>query len=102
MTVEVVLALALGTFGIRFAGPLLRERLHLSERVRTLMGMAATALLLALVAVNALVPHGGFGGWALAAGVTVGGVAAWRKLPFVVTVLLAAGVTAGFRLLGVA
>jgi hypothetical protein len=38
----------------------------------------------------------------LIAGVFVGGVAAWRKVPFVLVVVLAAGTTAVLRLVGVA
>jgi hypothetical protein len=36
-----------------------------------------------------------------AGSVLVGAVAAWRRLPFVLVVVLAAGATAGLRLLGV-
>jgi branched-subunit amino acid transport protein len=102
MTLTVVLALAAGTYGIRFAGPQLRNRITVPARVQMLLSMVATALLLALVAVNAFVPGGKFGGWALVIGVTVGGLAAWRKVPFVLVVLLAAGTTAGLRLVGLA
>jgi len=101
MTLAVVLVLAAGTYGIRFAGPQLRNRITVPKRVQMLLSMAATALLLALVAVNAFVPGGKFGGWALIAGVAVGGVAAWRKVPFVLVVVLAAGTTAVLRLFGV-
>ena len=102
MTLTVVLALAAGTYGIRFAGPQLRNRITVPARVQMLLSMVATALLLALVAVNTFVPGGKFGGWALVIGVTVGGLAAWRKVPFVLVVLLAAGTTAGLRLVGLA
>jgi branched-subunit amino acid transport protein len=102
MTITVVLALAAGTYGIRLAGPLLRNRITVPPRVQMLLSMAATALLLALVAVNAFVPGGKFGGWALIGGVVVGGVAAWRKAPFVLVVILAAATTAVLRLIGVA
>jgi hypothetical protein len=33
--------------------------------------------------------------------VLVGGLAAWRKVPFVLVVILAAGTTAGLRFVGV-
>jgi branched-subunit amino acid transport protein len=102
MTFAVVLALAAGTYGIRFAGPQLRNRITVPARVQMLLSMAATALLLALVAVNTFVPGGKFGGWALIVGVAVGAVAAWRKVPFVLVVLLAAGTTAVLRLVGLA
>jgi branched-subunit amino acid transport protein len=100
--VAAVLILAAGTFAIRLAGPLLRDRFTLPERVREILSASATVLLLALVAVSALTNGKQFGGWALALGVVVGGVAAWRKLPFIVVIVLAAATTAGLRLAGVA
>jgi branched-subunit amino acid transport protein len=100
--VTAVLILAAGTFAIRIAGPLLRDRVTLPEKVRELLSASATVLLLALVAVSALTNGKQFGGWALAAGVAAGGLAAWRKLPFVAVIVLAAVTTAGLRLLGVA
>jgi branched-subunit amino acid transport protein len=100
--VAAVLILAAGTFAIRFAGPLLRDRITLPDRVRELMSASATVLLFALVAISALTNGKQFGGWALATGVVAGGLAAWRKLPFVVVIVLAAATTAGLRLAGVA
>ncbi|MEU0878463.1 AzlD domain-containing protein [Lentzea sp. NPDC005914] len=102
MPVAAVLILAAGTFAIRLAGPLLRDRVKLPEKVNELMTASATVLLLALVAVSALTNGKQFGGWALAAGVVVGGVAAWRKAPFVAVIVLAVGTTAVLRLAGVA
>jgi branched-subunit amino acid transport protein len=93
--------LAGGTYLLRLAGLVLRERLKLPERVARLLDLAATALLLALVATAALTEAGGFAGWARPAGVLVGGVAAWRRAPFAVVVVLAAATTAGLRALGV-
>jgi hypothetical protein len=49
-----------------------------------------------------LTEGGGFAGWARPAGVLVGGVLAWRRAPFPLVVLGAAGVTAGLRWVGVA
>jgi hypothetical protein len=53
------------------------------------------------VATAALLDGGEFAGWARPAGVAVGALAAWRRAPFVVVVLLAAGTAAGLRALGV-
>jgi branched-subunit amino acid transport protein len=100
--VTAVLILAAGTFAIRIAGPLLRDRVTLPDRVREIISASAVVLLFALVAVSALTNGKQFGGWALASGVVVGGLAAWRKLPFVAVIVLAAATTAGLRLLGVA
>ena len=102
MPVTAVLILAAGTFAIRFAGPLLRDRVTLPDKVEEIISASATVLLLALVAVSALTNGKQFGGCALALGVVVGGLAAWRKLPFVAVILLAAATTAGLRLVGVA
>ena len=62
---------------------------------------AATALLVALAATATFTQAGGFAGWARPAGVAVGVVAAWLRVPFVLVVVLAAGTAAGLRWLGV-
>lgn len=97
-----ILALAVGTFLIRLAGPLLRKRLTLSERVETILKAGATVVLLALAVTSALMVEGEFAGWALPAGVLVGGVLAWRRLPLAVVVVAAAATTALLRLAGIA
>ncbi|GAA3856148.1 AzlD domain-containing protein [Saccharothrix violaceirubra] len=96
MNLLAVLVLAAGTYAFRLAGPLLRDRITLSPRLRDLLATAATVLLFALVATSTLTK----GDWALPAGVLVGGVAAWRRAPFVLVIVLAAVTTAGLRLLG--
>jgi hypothetical protein len=55
----------------------------------------------ALVATAALIEDGGFAGWARPVGVAVGALAAWRRAPFVLVVVLAAATTAGLRAVGV-
>ncbi|GAA1290052.1 AzlD domain-containing protein [Saccharothrix xinjiangensis] len=101
MNLTAILVLAAGTYAFRVAGPLLRDRLRLSDRVRDLMSTAATVMLFALVATSTLTKGQGFAGFALPAGVLVGAVAAWRRAPFVVVVVLAAATTALLRLAGV-
>ncbi|ROP42305.1 AzlD domain-containing protein [Saccharothrix texasensis] len=101
MTLTAVLVLAAGTYAFRLAGPLLRDRVELSARVELLMSTSATVLLFALVATASLTKGQGFAGLALPIGVLVAGVAAWRKAPFVVVVVLAAVTTAGLRFVGV-
>jgi len=96
-----VLALGAGTYLLRLAGIVLRDRLAVPERVERYLDLAATALMVALVATATLTEGGGFAGWARPAGVLVGAVAAWRRVPFVLVVVLAAGTTAGLRLFGV-
>ncbi|MFB9659443.1 AzlD domain-containing protein [Glycomyces mayteni] len=97
-----IMALAAGTFLIRLSGPLLRKRITLSAHAESLLKAGATVVLLALVATSAIVVDGGFAGWALPAGVLVGGVLAWRRAPLALVVVAAAATTALLRLAGVA
>ena len=101
MLLVAVLVLAVGTFSLRIAGPLLRTRFELPERLEQLMSVAAVVLLAALVATAALTDGHGAAGIARPAGVLVGGILALRKVPFVLVVVAAAGTAAGLRLLGV-
>lgn len=110
MTITAILVLAVGTYAFRVAGPLLRARMvrahgggevTLPPRLTELMSVAATVLLVALIATTALTDGGSFAGVALPVGVLTGGVLAWRRAPFVVVVIAAAAVAAGLRALGV-
>ncbi|HEX4701771.1 MAG TPA: AzlD domain-containing protein [Pseudonocardiaceae bacterium] len=101
MTMFAILLLAAGTYAFRITGPLLHGRIQLGERARRLLSVAASVLLVALVATAALTAGHGFAGWARPAGVLVGGVLAVRRLPFLVVVTAAVLTTAGLRLLGV-
>jgi branched-subunit amino acid transport protein len=101
MSIWALLVLAGGTYAIRVSGPLLRDRLVLPVWLTDLLSTAATVLLFALMATAALLSGHRFAGFALPAGVLVGGLLAWRKAPFVVVVIAAAASAAGLRLLGV-
>lgn len=101
-TVAVILALAVGTYAFRLVGPVLHGRVELPARVRELLSAGAVVLLVALLATGALTEAGGFAGWARPAGVLAGGVLAWRRAPFAVVVLSAAGTAAALRVAGVA
>ncbi|WP_217205805.1 AzlD domain-containing protein [Streptomyces sp. AC550_RSS872] len=101
-TVAMILTLAVGTYAFRLAGPLLHDRVALPPRVQELLSAGAIVLLVALLVTGALTEGGGFAGWARPAGVLVAGVLAWRRAPFPVVVLGAAGVTAVLRAMGVA
>ena len=101
MTWLAIAALAAGTYALRLAGPLLRSRLRLSPAVQTCLSHSAVALLAALIATAALFAGSEFAGWARPAGVLAGALAAWRKLPFVVVVIVAAVTTALLRLAGI-
>jgi branched-subunit amino acid transport protein len=101
LVVAGMLTLSAGTFALRFSGPVLRERIAFPPWAGRLLEVAAVVLLAALVATTALTKGHGFAGFARPAGVLVGGVLAWRKAPFLVVVLAAAGTSAILRLLGV-
>jgi branched-subunit amino acid transport protein len=96
-----LLALAAGTFVFRFTGPVLRSRLTFPPQAERLLNTAAIVLLGALVASSALATGHHIGGVARPIGVLVGGVLAYRKVPFLVVVVAAAAVTAVLRLLSV-
>jgi branched-subunit amino acid transport protein len=100
MLIAVILALALGTYALRLSGVLLRDRLDLPAWLRTVLPIAAAALLAALAATAALTENGAFAGVARPVGVLVGVVLAWRRAPFVVVVVAAAATAAVLRLAG--
>lgn len=92
--------LALGTYGFRLVGPVLRERVRLPSEFTGLLETASVVLLAALVTTSALFAAHGFAGAARVVGVLVGGALAWFRVPFVVVVLAAAATTAGLRCVG--
>lgn len=97
----VVLVVAVGTYALRVAGPVLRDRVRVPPEGERLLSVTAVVLLASFVVVSALYESGAPAGAARCAGVAVGGVLAWRRAPFLVVVVVAAGVTAGLRVLGV-
>lgn len=101
MTAAAVAVLAVGTYLMRLVPLLLHDRMALSARTVRRVELGAVALLVALTATGTWFEGDAFAGWARPAAVLVAGVAVWRRLPFVVVVLLAAGTAAGLRLLGV-
>lgn len=99
--VVVIAVLGVGTYSMRFIGGLLGDRVRLAPIVERLLPLGAVALLAGLAATAALLDAGRFTGAARPAGVLAGVLAAWVKLPFIAVVVIAAGVAAGLRLLGV-
>ncbi|MFI5778739.1 AzlD domain-containing protein [Nocardia sp. NPDC051570] len=95
------IALAVGTYAIRFAGPLLRRRINVPPHITELLETGSVVLLTAL-AVTELIPSGHKAGFALPAGVLVALVLAWRRVPLIVVALTAAATTALLRLIGIA
>jgi len=101
MPLLAILALAAGTYAFRLAGPALRRRIQIPDRLKHLLSVLTAVLLTALVATAALTEGHGFAGWARPAGVLVGGALALRRAPFPVVVVAAAVTTALLRLVGV-
>jgi branched-subunit amino acid transport protein len=101
MLIVVILVLAAGTYGFRLGGALLRDRVALPAPVARFLPLAAVALLAALAATAALTEGRGFAGVARPTGVLVGALAAWRRLPFILVVVIAAGTAALLRALGI-
>ena len=97
-----VAALAVGTYLLRLAGPLLQSRIGLSDNMRRVLDRGAVVLLVAVAATGALYADGDFTGWARPLGVGAGVAAAFCKAPLVAIVLIAAGTTAALRAFGIA
>jgi branched chain amino acid efflux pump len=93
----VILVLAAGAYGFKVGGLVLLGGVELPARLVRCVALLPAALLAALVVV------GTFGGDrmlvldARAAGVGVAALAAWRRAPFPVVIVLAAAVTAALR-----
>ena len=98
--IVVIAVLAVGTYGLRLAGVLIGDKVRLSPALERLLPLGAVALLAALAITAALLDGDQLAGVARPAGVLAGVIAAWRRLPFVAVVLIAAGVAAALRLLG--
>lgn len=99
MSWAAIFALAAGTYAMKAVGPVALGRRAVPMRVQRLFLMLAVALLAALIALSTFadgdrltfdVP--------LVAGMAAAGVAVWRRAPFVVVVVLAAGVAGLLRL----
>jgi branched-subunit amino acid transport protein len=99
MTATVVLVgLALLTYGLKAAAPVVLGGRPLPERVERLAQLLPAALLAALVAVSTLGDDTTLTVDARLVGLGAAAVALWRRAPFVVVVLVAAAATALARL----
>ncbi len=96
----VVAVLGAGTYLLKAAGPLLIGGRRLPPVVERLADLAPAALLAALVASSVATSGSDLAVDARLAGLAVAGIALWRKLPFVLVVMLAALATAVARLVG--
>lgn len=95
-----IAVLAAGTYAFRFAGPVLAARWTLPDRLQQLTTAGTVVLLTALVATATFIDGSDIASPARILGVVAGGVLAWRRAPFVIVVLVAAGTAALLRLAG--
>lgn len=100
MTWLALALLAVGTYVMKSAGPLMASGRRLPPRVRTAAELVPAALLAALVANQTVVDGAAMALDARVVGVTVAAVAVALRAPFALVVLLGAGVTALVRLAG--
>ncbi|MCR5978553.1 AzlD domain-containing protein [Gordonia jinghuaiqii] len=96
-----VAVLAAGTYAMRVAGPVLRNRISVSATAEKLMDRATVVLLVTVALTGALFVGHDLAGWARPAGVTVGVAAALLRAPLALVVILAAVTSAGLRAVGV-
>lgn len=98
-TVIVLAGLSFGTYVLKAAGPLLLGGRRLPPSVDRLAARLPAALLAALVVVSTVGGDRALVVDARLAGVAAAALALWRRLPFLVVVLVAVAVTAAVRAL---
>jgi branched chain amino acid efflux pump len=93
----VLLGLGAISYGLKAAGPVLAGGLELGPRVRQSLELVAVPLLAALILVQALDGGKRLVIDARAPALVVAALLAWRRAPFLVVVLAAAGTAALLR-----
>lgn len=94
----VLIVLAAGTYVLKSAGPLVLGARSLPIRVQQLIDLLPAALLAALAVVSTMGDGAAIVIDARLVGLVVAGLALWRRVPFVVVILLASAATALTRL----
>jgi branched-subunit amino acid transport protein len=95
----VLIVMTVGTFALKSAGPLVLGDRTLPLRVQQVVDLLPAALLAALTIVSTVGDGQAVVLDARLVGLVVAGVALWRRLPFVVVVLLASAATALTRII---
>ena len=95
----VLVVMTVGTFALKSAGPLVLGDRSLPVRVQYVVDLLPAALLAALAVVSTVGDGREVVVDARAVGLVVAGVALWRRLPFVVVIVLASAATALTRLI---
>lgn len=93
-----IAVLALGAYGAKAVGLIVGPRVAFLSRMDRLLAVLPIAVLAAVVIVLTFDGGRRLALDARAAGVLAGGLVAWRRAPFVVVVVTAAGVAALIRL----
>ncbi|MFT6289815.1 MAG: putative membrane protein [Ilumatobacter sp.] len=96
----VMVVLAIGTYLLKSAGPLLLGDRWLPSRLQSVVDLLPAALLASLVVVSTVAAGASIVIDARIVGVMVAGIALWRRAPFVVVIVLASAATATVRLVG--
>jgi branched-subunit amino acid transport protein len=97
MTWALILALAVGSYAFKVSGLVVLGAARLPERLMRCVTLLPAALLAALIVVGTFADGQALVLDARAAGVGVAALAAWRRAPFPVVIVLAAAVTAFLR-----
>jgi hypothetical protein len=100
MTWPALVILALGTYAMKAAGPVVLGSRTLPDRIVALFGLLAVTLLAALAAVSTFAEGRSLSLDARAVGVAAAAVAIRLGAPFVAVVVLAAATAAAVRALG--
>ncbi|KZM44121.1 hypothetical protein OA92_05305 [Marinomonas sp. SBI22] len=96
-----ILVLALGSYSLRLAGPYLRQQLTRFPNIEVLSNELGQILLFSLAIATALFEANEFAGFARLMGFIVAAILAYKRVPLLIVILLAASTTALLRLLGV-
>lgn len=94
----VLVVLAVGTYMLKSAGPLVLGERRLPSTVQQLVDLLPAALLASLAAVSTLSDGRTLVVDARVVGLVVAGLALWRRCSFVLVIVLASGATAMVRL----
>jgi branched-subunit amino acid transport protein len=95
----VLIVMTVGTFALKSAGPLVLGDRVLPLRLQQVVDLLPAALLAALTIVSTVGDGRAIAIDARLVGLVVAGLALWRRLPFVVVIVLASGATALTRLI---
>lgn len=95
-----IITLSLATYAFRLGGVLLGAKVSITTKTTDMLNLGSIVLLMSVAATAALYQGDVIDSWARPIGVLAATSCAIYRFPLIGTVLVAAGVTAGLRLLG--